>query len=163
MFAFAPAKACRASEILQDSEGCFDPLLFGFASDLSRLTIGHLPADLAHGGAQLCCAQLSRKHRHNKIKQRTVGFWENLFRVCGKDVGYVWLSKTVLNARLPDQSVSLETQQMRPDRVVSKAQCGGQLVNRALLAAQQFKDFSAGALKQTPSPGGIFHFLKVEL
>ena len=56
VFAFALAKAGRASEILQDSEGCFDPLLFSFASDLSPLAVGYLPADLAHGGAQFSCA-----------------------------------------------------------------------------------------------------------
>ena len=118
MFAFAFVKSGGAAEILQNPERRFDPLLARFVFNFQEMIGSDHFSHVPHRRAQLFLAQLLRENSEKKIEKRSIGFRENLLRLRGQGIRDVRLPKAWLRARLPDKSVSLQTGEVRPHRVV---------------------------------------------
>jgi hypothetical protein len=64
----------------------------------------------------------------------------------------MWFPCTGAHPGRNDKSVSFETDEVRPDGVVSELQLGGKLVDGPIAVPKQAKDFSARAFDQPPAP-----------
>ncbi len=118
MFAFAFVKSSGASEISQNTEGRFYPLLARLAFDFEQMVVRQPFSHFPHGRPQFPRTQLLRKNSEQEIEQRTVGLGKNLFRLGGESIGRMWFSKTGLGSGLMNQSVAFQTQQVSPDGIV---------------------------------------------
>ena len=135
MLAFALVKCGGATQIFQDGESSSDPLRAALSLKSGQMFGGHPSPYLTHPGTECSRGQLLRKNGQHQIKERTIRLRENLFRLRGKRVNGMGFSETGLRPYLANQPITLKTQEMRSDCIVSQLQFGSQIVDRVLTTA----------------------------
>ena len=130
MLALAVLKSGGSAQILQNAQGCFDPLLSRFACDLCKVIVSHFLSHFAHRGAKRSRVQLLRNDGQDEIEQRPVRFRENLLCLRSQSVAGVRFTKAPHGPRLTDQSIPLQGGEMGPYCVVSELESRGQVIDR---------------------------------
>lgn len=145
LLAFALVEGRGASEILQNPERRFDPLLPRFTLDFEQMVVSRPFPHFSQGRAQLFRTEFSRENAQKKIQERPVGFRENLLRLSREGIRRMWFSKTGLRPRPMNQSVSFQVLKMRPHGIVREIQSRGQLVHRLLFCPEKIENPSPRA------------------
>jgi len=142
--AVAFTQGSQAAEVAQHFERDLDPLTPASTSCLAEMIAGHSAADFAHRRADRAWTKALRHNAHKMIQQRAILFRKNVFRFVTEAVGGMRLSGSRPRPALPDQSVALQTNEMRSDRVIGQLQDRGQVVHGSVLDAEERENPSAG-------------------
>src|SRR5205814_7850248 len=132
------------AEVAQHFEGDFDSLTAASTSCLAEMIASHSAADFAHRRTDRSRSEALRDDTHKMIQQRAILFGKNVFRFVTEAVGGMRLSGSRPRSALPDQSVALQTNEMRSDRVIGQLQDRGQVVHGPVLDAEERENPSAG-------------------